>query len=494
MRKVLFALPLLSLACDPGREPPPGNQPPPLQNIEKTSALTAANQNLRNALVGAAQAGAFSEEHQLLGGLFGAGDAAPCAPGEQCPDRGTDMAIQAAEMADDVAQRFLNVANVETEEPTRVVLVLKPEQACEGDATCAQQLTQVPVRIELTSRREGDIDVSLTIGEHAVGKLELYRASLAAELDFGAAMDAAKALAQAAGEPLDEVNGSIRGRVRAELIKNGENDFTAKLSILSPIDVDATVGGETVMVDIGTSTPLASVRIDGNTPQIIAESDFGGVEMTLPLAAFQGTSVECAAPVPGEEPPPCEESEPLEGTITLSVGATRSKVVIDGSSEVKMEYAQTEGTQILYNGLPVLSYDINPNNGGAFDARLAIEEQGFMFAVSPLLDLQAALNLNNLPASIVEETPEIFRQDTLQLLLNGAPEPAIRTRSQTDVMDDVVTETTLIEVVSGRLTIASSSAGHQVVVNAGMCLDSVEPDPNQEPAHPFELLTEAVCQ
>lgn len=494
MRKVLFALPLLSLACDPGREPPPGDQPPPLQNIEKTSALTAANQNLRTVLVGAAEAGAFTEDHALLSDLLGAGDAVGCAPGEQCPDASPDMATQATDMADDVAQRILNVANVEVEEATRIVLRVKAEQACDGSESCIQQLTQVPVRIELTSRREGDIDVALTIGEHNVGKLELYRASIAAEVDFGAAMDAAKAMAQAAGEPLDEINGTIRGRVRVELIKNGENDFTGQVSILSPIDVDATVGEDVVMLDIGTSKPLASVRIDGNTPQIITESNVGGVEMSLPLAAFQGSSVDCAPAAPGEEPPRCTEPEPLEGTLSVSVGSTHTKLVIDDSNEVRVEYSQSEGAQVRYNGLPILSYDINPNNGGQLDARMAIEDEGFMLAVSPLLDLQAAFNLNNLPASMVEETPEIFREDTLQLLLHGAPEPAIRTRTQTEVMGDVVTERTVLEVVSGRLTMSSNAAGTQVVVNAGMCLDSVEPDPNQENVHPFELLTEAACQ
>jgi hypothetical protein len=514
--RTLLALPLF-LACDPGREPPDNIKPPPPITIEKSSALAAANQNLRTHLVGAGQAGIVADDHELLSSLVPIGSDAPiaCEPGTNCPEPTPDtLEAEATEMADDIAERMLNVANVIVEEPTRIVLRLKPEQACtkiqstdvNGNVTsapdpdCVQMLTQVPVEIEISSRREGDIDLVLTIGPHSVGKIEAYRAKIAAEIDLGAAMDAAEALAAAGGEPMEEVTGSIRGRVRAEIISNGPRDYTFQISIVSAIDIDATIGGETLMVDIGTSVPLLSVRLDGNAPKIVVESNTGRIEATIPLGAFSSGEVACPPPPQGQPPEPCGGTSglSLDGVMSISIGETHTQWTFDTSNEVKAEYGLKGGVQVRYDGLPLLSYEVNPNNGEAFSARLVSEDEGFLFAVSPLLDLRTTFNLRNLGEELDPETPDFLLEDSIQLILNGAPEPAVRYRTysvtETTPEGTITTEKSAIEVVAGRLALSSAAAGKTVVVEAGLCLDTIEADPNQPAPHPFELLTGATCE
>src|SRR5687767_12667377 len=124
---LLTSLTLFVLAC--GTDRPPDNQPPPLLTIEKSSALEAANANFRAVVVGAARSGGFAEDKALLDLLPFGSDPIACDPNTGCPESPT-MEERATDMADELAARILTVANVEVEEPTRLVLVMKPSVYC----------------------------------------------------------------------------------------------------------------------------------------------------------------------------------------------------------------------------------------------------------------------------------------------------------------------------------------------------------------------------
>jgi hypothetical protein len=491
MRTKLLLLPLFVLACG-GREPSE-NLPPPLRTIEKNSALETANANFRSVVVGGARSGAFMEDHQLVGGLLRFGDAAAPEP-DPTPTEPT-LEADANEMADELRARILTVANVELEEPTRIVLSMKPEAYCAStssstgsDSSCAQMLAATPIRLELTSRREGDVDAALTIGTFAVGTIAFHQDLFAVEIDLGAAVDAAEALAAASGEPTDLIQGTVRGRIRIELKINGANDYTLSLSILSPIDIDATIDGQTLMYNIGVSTPLASLRLDGNTPQAVFESNVGGIDLMLPLGLFSGSDGASPEPEPAPEP---------TGTLGVRVEPTSFKATIDTTNTVKIDRYSSGGVTATYNGIEILSYSINA--GQPLSGSVTLDENSTTFSVNPMLDVRAMFDFNPLVDQLDSDFPPQLLRDTLQLALNGAQEPTVRTSSyETTTVDEfgntIVDTNTQFEVVEGRLTLSSSAAGKTVVVEAGMCLDTIEPDPNAttEP-HPFELLVATTC-
>ncbi len=478
----LALLPLLALACGPGREPPSNNQPPPLVKLEKTSALEAANRNLRSVLVGAAHAGQFAEGQALLGDLFRLGDdvAVSCPEGTDCPQP-TEQTLEdeAAAMADDLAARILNVANVEVEEETRIVLALDPQLACADDAGCSQALAQIPVRIELTSRRENDIDLALTVGASPVATAQLYRDHLAVDLDLGAAMDASTALAAAGEGSLPQVSGTIRGRIRLELSVNGANDYTLALSITSPINVDATVNGETLAIAVGVAQPLASLRIDGATPKVVFESNSGPFDLTLPLAIFASQEVSNDCPPDSPDCVPTEPSPALTGTLGLHVAPSTAKVTIDAANRIAIDRLVVGGMNATYDGTQIVSLSVN--GGQQLSADVTSDDSGVSVSVAPQLDVRATIDLSPL-ADQLTDVPAASLRDSLQLLLNGASTPAVRFSDSQ------------VEVLQGRLSLSSSAAGRTVVVEAGRCLESVEPDPDQTSEHVLDLLAEATCR
>ena len=480
---LLLVLPFFTLGC-----PEPPRKADPIENrpIQLSSALTAANQNFRTSFVGAARAGEFSAEHELLKGIVGG--ATTCQAGQTCEPDPEALEKSADELASEVATKILHVANVKSEEATRIVLQLDPEQACDEirtvddqgapvtqlDQSCVDALTQVPVQFTLTSPSDGDIDVAIRVGSHHVGSIELHSEHIAATLDFGAGLDALQALAEASGDPMEELAGTIKGQVRAELRRNAANDFTASLSVLSPIRVDATVEGEALSLDIGTSSPLWSLRFDGNTPQIVSEANLGGATATIPYAIFPIDQAGAC------ETEPCDAPERPSGILEVNIPKISSKVTLDTTDTVKTELSVGGPYTLRYNGLLVASVDLNPNNGRSVAAKLTAEQNdNFLFAFSPLLETQTVLKFSNLPNF---DAPSILSNDTLRLLLDGDSEPTLRYRAQSEQ----------VEVVSGRLTLSSQAAGRSVIINTGMCIDPGQEVP--EGSHPFDTLAEAVCE
>jgi hypothetical protein len=178
--------------------------------------------------------------------------------------------------------------------------------------------------------------------------------------------------------------------------------------------------------------------------------------------------------------------------------ATSLQVTIDTSNTVKINRYSTGGATVTYDGVTILSYSVN--GGQPLTGAVTLDEASTTFSVVPMLDVRAELDLNPLANQLEEDFPPALLRDSLQLLLNGAPRPTVRTRSvettEVDANGNTITTTnTIFEVVEGRLTLSSSAAGHTVVVEAGMCLDSMEADPEATTSpHPFELLVATTCE
>ena len=504
LRLVLTSAALATFACDGGTEPPPLVQPPPLRQIQTQDALLTANQNVRSALVGAARAGEFTRTSDLLGGLLpGFGDtSAPCLPEEPCePATPRTMESMAAEIADEIADLLLHEANVESSEPTKIVLRVTPERACpEGrggrDADCVRALTQVPVRLELSSRQEGNLDVAVLVGEarSRVATLELYRERIALEVDLAAARDAAHAFITALGEDPSPLAGTFRGRVRLELAQASANVYTASASVMAEIEIATTIEGERFGLRIGQAAPAFSVRLDGNAQTVTAEASTPGAELELPFALIApGGPVDCTGGPDGEIH--CDDPEPAPaGSLVVQIPAAGGRVVLDGGDALNVTNLRLDGTlRVTSSGQPILALDVNAADNRRFDLEVRPRDEGLDLTFRPLLDVSADLDLRNLPAAF--EVPSWAADELLRVRLDGHAAPAVRLRARDDAPrpgpdEEPSSSGSVLEVLAGRLVLSSRTLARQVAVEEHMCLNVV----NDEAEHPLEVFGAGVCE
>ncbi|MEQ9503344.1 MAG: hypothetical protein RIT81_41170 [Deltaproteobacteria bacterium] len=509
LRSTLLVAGAATLLACPGPDGDDGHiEPKPLLPIQSSSALTAANANLRAMSVGVAKSSLFLESSDFFGGLLNGDGAIPCDPEGNCeqPDPET-LEERATAMADMMAERVLNETNVETSEPTKVVLSLKAEAFCANgtdeagdpiiDADCATRLAADPIRLELTQRTEGDIDVALLVGAAALRPvtLELYRKQLATQLDIGAAVQAAEIISSILGEPIEGLDGELSGKVRFEIRENRELDYTIATSILAPVKVAMNIEGEALSVNVGVASPLSSMRIDGNNQTLVTETDSGAIDVSLPLGAIGGSTI-CTTNPDGETI--CEtEPSPFDGAMELHIPGAHGKVTLDASDTIKVENLGYDDVMTMkIDGAQIFSMDLNASNGRSLDAELTGSEDGFILAVRPLIDLVIDLDVTSLVDEM--EIPAGLSSDRIQMRLDGDSNPAIRLAGISDAPttgDDEPSRgpASVFEVLRGRFSLSSQAANAEVVVEAGQCLVAAEPTEENPEQHPIELLQGAAC-
>jgi hypothetical protein len=211
MTSNLLCAAALAIACAGKDTSTSGDHQPPPRVIDSQSALSTANTNFRAHFTGAAKAGLVANDSKLLKQVLStsgascasipqpSGTSGAPAPGSS-PCRMPDLKLddQATSSADDIAQKILNSANVESAEPTKVVLKIPAERLCgsstgagasggsvppgppqqppqtSSNADCIKTFTDVPVRLELTSHGDNDIDIALLIGQGRANPATLF--------------------------------------------------------------------------------------------------------------------------------------------------------------------------------------------------------------------------------------------------------------------------------------------------------------------------------
>lgn len=471
------------LAC--GAEKEPEVLPPALRAITAEDALATANRNLRQTLLGAARAGQQLQGSELLARITPG--AVPCVPDMPCEEpEELSLEEQATETADRMAEHVFHLDNVEAAEATKIVLRLTPEKVCSEqtddngntvrDPACVRSLSEAPIRLELTSRSEGDVDARLTVGQYAPGSLSLHDDHLGAELDLGAALGAARQIAALTGDEID-FDGSLRGRIQVALRRNGEADYSASVSVLSELGGEIGYENETATFSVAPSNPLLLVRMDGVTPQVIMEHDVGAISAELPLALMFGDDSTCASDPNGE---PCPETPSLEGLASLRFPGSSGRLTLDQADQVRGNIQMDGPMTLSAKGVTMYNLDLNPDARRAMDYVFSSNADTMELAVKPGLDARLALNLS--PVAEELEVPAGLRNQNIRVTLDGAAEPRIRFENGSDAPvgnDPQPTNNKILEVLAGRLELRDNQSS--VVVQANACLlsdDAHEPTEN----------------
>lgn len=504
---------------------------PELVEISSASAALTATENSERALQGVLDAADFlasstsiAETLNAFGGTsvscegtggVCSGDASTCPTVETtCTTQSSEADLEETrqelrEAAEDwvreLRERILIEENLESETSTEAIYLLGPSALCdevpsvdpaapaELDADCVEQVNRLQPRLRLTSPNEGDIDVTLLLGEarRAPLTVQLYHSSLGISADLGQIFAVSRDL----GEDLEGVE-SLEGVVQLQLVENQPRDYSLELNVLQALNVEINSDGDTLSASLGASSPAWHVRVDGNARSLSSGIDLALFKLVGPLRLFAGafggedsatggsSSGDAFAPLP--EPLP-EQPEPVyTGMVELFLAGLSGTLTYTADSDVleleDLGYGDSTST-LKHDGNTLFSLDFNQLEGRRVNLVIEPAGEGATISVTPTFDLKMAFAFHYV-ADQLDDLASYLLDDTLRVWFEG---------------DAPVVEVTdgQMRVVSGALNLESSGTpSANLSVAAGMCLLDVadETATTETDEHPFASFAAGACE
>jgi hypothetical protein len=507
---------------------------PELLPISSSRAALTASENSERALDGVLDAADFLSEStslaQALGAMGGSsesctssGTACFSATGS-CPEpeivcttdqldesdleeTRANLRESAADLVQQLREKILIPANLESETDTSATYRLGPDVMCDADDAptvgssngappsapsydpdCVDEANRVQLRLRLTSLAEGDVDVTVLVGKqrHEPIVFELHQHSLGVKVDLGEALAAAREL----GESADEIE-QLSGVLELQLVENQARDYSLDLNVLEALKAVLHSDGDTVNASLGASSPAMQLRVDGNARRFLASTDLGALQVLGPLRMFAdsfGSSSDdstgvlytgaLSAPVPAPAP------HVIQGALDMFLaGLEGSLEYVADSDELHLNgLGFGDKTSYIKNdGKTLLGLDLNAQQGRHVDLLLEPEGEGTKISISPGFDLKLALAFHQI-ADQVDGIADYLLNDTWHFWFDGAAPVLVAGDDQ-------------LQVQAGTLHLESAAdPSANVSVSAGMCLaeaDVATESDADDWRHRFDA---AVCQ
>ena len=482
---------------------------PELLSISSNRAALTASENSERALDGVLDAADFLSEStslaQALGAIGGSsesctssGPACFSATGS-CPEpevictteepdleqTRADLRDSAQNLVQQLREKILIPANLESETDTSATYRLGPDVMCAADDAptvgsssgaapsapsydpdCVDEANRVQLRLRLTSLAEGDVDVTVLVGQqrHEPVVFELHQHSLGVKVDLGEALAAARELGQSA----DEIE-QLSGVLELQLVEHQARDYSLDLNVLEALKAVLHSDGDTVSASLGASSPAMQLRVDGNARRFLASMDLGALQVLGPLRmfadSFGSSSADSsgvlytgalAAPAPAPAPVP----RVIQGSLDMFLaGLEGSFEYVADSDELHLDgLGFGDKTSYIKNdGKTLLGLDLNAQQGRHVDLLLEPEGEGTKISISPGFDLKLALAFHQI-ADQVDGIADYLLNDTWHFWFDGAAPVIVAQDSQ-------------LQVQAGTLHLESAAdPSANVSVSAGMCL------------------------
>jgi hypothetical protein len=483
-----LSLSVISIGCDHGAQP---------RTITATNALQTANQNLRAILSGSAKNGTLVNDSRLASsgidavGAMSSMCTSVAGGGTTCTKTMIDLQQSADHTADQAADKIFNEANIESSEPTKVVLRLKPEELCKTgkappepalDPNCVDALTKVPIRLAITSYAENDVDVALLIGDERANPITLYlhHDEIAIEIDLAGAKSAVSDLLAATHRATTDLPRVMLGKIKLAIHKNGDNDFTASVAIESAVSIAGTSSSEgDYDLEIAEANPATSVRLDGNARAITVETSWNAISLALPFDLIADHPRTCTSGTTN-----CTEAPRVlvPGTFKVSLAGLTGKTVVtpsDDAIRVTGVGLGPDALRVTLDDNPLLTFDLNANDGRKLDLVLSGANDDVTMKLTPKLDARADFAFKNANGKLSGIDPWML-DETIQAILDGAPEPTLFFKGGSS---------SFVKVLAGTFTLSSRAEGKTVTATEGMCLvDSMSQDQD-----PVAQISAATC-
>jgi hypothetical protein len=456
--------------------------------IDSTEATASVNQRVEELLVGLADSttqldttGSTTVATQGINSALGSSSACPSGGGSSgaINTQGLDDFLH--QVATEAKDHVFREEFVEVKDGNQVVYKINPTSACDTDTTCIEKLTANPVRFLVTANSDDTLNVSLLVGEarHTPGTAVLGPKKLSIRVNLAEAMAAIRLYMTT--EAQKDLPDRLGGVVEAALEKRADYDFAISTSLLEKFDL--LVGqakGEPVAVTVLPSNPIARLTLNSITNTIGYSANLGAVDVQVAGAAV------------------CDETcstKEQTGTFSAHLGGF--------TGEFSTRKAATELTfsglglgndtsKVALDGDPLGTLDVNPNNGRKLNVSFKKTSEGTLVTFDPALDIKLGMMLNKLSASLRTDMPDWLSDEIFDVMLGGAAKPSVLLPTPTCNTYGDVTSKSQLKVVTGNLSLSSSSLPTPVHVAAGMCLVAVEGADNE--AHPFSQVQAGVCQ
>jgi hypothetical protein len=150
-----------------------------------------------------------------------------------------------------------------------------------------------------------------------------------------------------------------------------------------------------------------------------------------------------------------------------------------------------EIAQTVLNSDRLGTLDVNPNNGRNFTVNFKKTADGTLVTFDPVLDIKLALMLNKLSESLRVDMPDWLSNEIFDVMLGGAAKPSVLVPGATCDVSGQSTSKSQLKVVTGNLSLSSSSLSSPVNVAAGMCLVPV--NGVDSGSNPFSQVQSSTC-
>jgi len=172
---------------------------------------------------------------------------------------------------------------------------------------------------------------------------------------------------------------------------------------------------------------------------------------------------------------PAEEPAVVSGQLKVFLQAITGQLRFDAEQDLLYIDEASLGDETMSVKVEddqIIGVDLNADTERRINLRLAGGDNGGLsFQVSPLLNLQVALNLEHVWDAFVDEAddlPTVLANDILGIRFDGSEMPTIDLVSQEDEME--------MRVSSGVLTLSSPNMSEDVTIEEGMCMGSEDED------------------
>jgi hypothetical protein len=370
---------------------------------------------------------------------------------------------------------------VESNDGNKVIYKIDPVSACGSNSECVAKLTQNPVRFAVTANTDDSLNVALLVGEarHTPATALLSSTEVSVRANLAEVMDTLRLFATAAD--LESFPDHLNGVIEAALERRSESEFAISGSVIEKFDL--LVGqakGKPVAVTVAPSDPTWLLTLDSATNTLGYSVAMGAVDVKVAGAAVCNDS--------------CGSKEKTGSFSGHLGGYSFQTSVSKGATELNLSGVGlgNDTTYVALDDDRLGTLDVNPNQGRKFSMNFKRTAEGTLVTFEPALDIKLALMLNKLSDSLRVDMPDWLSDEIFEIMLGGAAKPSVLVPAPVCDAFGNASSKSQLAVVTGDLTLSSSSPSTRVDVTAGMCLLPV--DGAASDANPVSRLKAGACQ
>ncbi len=358
----------------------------------------------------------------------------------------------------------------------------------EEETDCVDTLTENPMSIDVMSDNEGDVNLTLKVGEAAddVLTIQMHDDQISAVVN----LPKIKQFVEVFVSPEDfELPDTMEGSLGVEIRRDAADIYTLRFAVLEDVDVTPSSDQEPFSLHMSQAAEPGSITFDGSAENIAGGLAIDAMDASLPWQIIvdmfyddEGysewiceTDDETGEEDCWEEWIEPEEAPEVDQAFIADVPGVTAVIDYNSADDA---FAMTnlglgdETMTVRVDGDTIVSVDVNPDNGRRLDFTFnAPGEKDLGFAFSENFGAQVQFAWHKVSEAF-EDLPDVLSNDTIGIQFAESDSPQIQIL---DIEDD-----TQIQMASGQLTLWAANMDDDVVIGEGECFVGTECDEDED--------------